>query len=1108
MGEVFLARDTHLQRPVAIKVVHPELLSHPEARARFLREARIAASIVNPFVATVFDVLEQDDRTFLVMEYLEGRSLAEAGRDPQVGMEKRLTWCAELADALQAVHAHGLVHRDVKPGNVVVTDGGHVKLLDFGLARPSARCGEQGETAETLDGSLTRAGAVVGTISYMSPEQLRAQDLGPASDLFSLAVVSFELTTGVHPFRRESQAETISAILSQPPAEGEASRTLDATPGLRDVLERGVRKRAEERYPDAAAMGEDLRRVLRGEWTRARGAAESARRRRLAVVLALAAIPTVAMAGLGARWLFERPDWKEPRIVIAVASLSDRTGEPDGALRATIVADLVATDLSASRVARAGGPSQLANSLGKSWVTLDPASARRIAQTLDLDYLVTGTLYRDRDRYVATLEPVPASGRTELAAVRAEAGDALELAERLSSQLRAMLPGVGPLTAWRDDRANLAALTSGSEEARLLYERGQAALRDGKINEAIARLEAAVAVDAGYALAHARLAEALDEAGYGAKARAAASRALALAPSPGTPEGERQALMLKAIWARTFGRTGEAVEATATLADRFPDEPGLLHLHADALAAAGKLPESLAVLRRAIERDPADASLRLARAKTLIRANQPLQAATELDAAERLYGQLDSAEGLAAATFARGDVAVMSGDFQAAGPAFEAAAERFDRAGRAVDAVRSEMEVAANEVRLGRPREAERALQKAEATARATGHLALLNEVLLRRGVQAYLESDFARAEALLRESLDLAQQVQDEPLMLDPLVNLGSLLQYTGRAAEAEPMLSDALDLARRLERTDIVVTAGAMLADLRYQAGEIDAALASYREVAGEAPPEKSSQAAGWAWLGQSGILDARGRLADALDTATRGAAVFAARKLPAYVASAQTARARVLAELGRYREAADELEQARRTVRASRGLADLAARVELAQGGLCALEGRWDDAHRAARRTLELPGGDVTGLRAAALQLQGEAALRRGRRAEALKVCDAALALPGVARPDRVFVVALRAEILLAAGRRDEAVNAAQEAFTDATRMELLLPKASAAAVLVAAGGREETQRAAWREAGLEALETYVDGAPPDSRGSVAARADLQRVRTALERGPVPR
>ncbi len=953
MGEVFLAQDTRLHRPVAIKVVHPELLARQDVRARFLREARVAASIVNPFVATVFDVLEADGNTYLVMEYLEGRTLMEAGKDPSIGMDQRLAWCEELAEALRAVHEHGLVHRDVKPGNVIVSGSGHVKLLDFGLARPSAPASAIGSTAETADDSLTRHGTIVGTVAYMSPEQLRAEELGPASDLFSLAVVSFELTTGIHPFRRETQAETISAILTEPPAAREASRTFDATPGLRAVLERGLRKRPEERYASAAALAEDLQRAQRGEWVKAQDAAAAARRRRVAISFAALAVPTVAVAALGSRWFLSPPAWEAPRFAIAIAALDDRTGEAAGTLHATMIADLVATDLSASRLARVRGPAELARAAGGDPAALEPAAARRVAQAMGLDYLFTGTLYKEGDRYVATLEPAPSRGRPELPALRAEAGDPLALAERLSRQLRTTLPGVGRLTAWRDDRVDLVDLTSASDEARLLYERGQAALRDGKVNEAVARFSAAVELDAGYSMAFARLAEALNEAGYGARARDAATHALDLAPDAGTAEQERLSLTLKAIWARTFGRAAEAVAATAALVERFPDEAGLLRLHASALADAGQLTESLAVLQRALEREPADPSLYLAQAETLTLANEPARAEAVLDAAERLYDQLESTEGLAVAQFARGQVADMKADFAAAGTAFASAAGQFERAGRTVGAARSEMEVAANELRLGRPREAERALQKAEAVARETGHLALLSEALLRRGVQFYLQGDFAQAERQLRESLDVARQLQNEPLMLDPLVNLGSLLQYTGRIDEAEPLVSEAVALARSLGRTDSASTSGLMLADIRYQRGEIDAAIATYREIAGDAPVERASQAAGWAWAGLAEIFDRQGRLADALDGASRAAAVFSAHTLPAYVTYARVRRAQVLSALGRDREAAEDLDVARRAVRDAPGLSDLEARVELARGVALAYEGRWNDAHRVALR-----------------------------------------------------------------------------------------------------------------------------------------------------------
>jgi eukaryotic-like serine/threonine-protein kinase len=207
MGEVYRAWDTRLGRTVAIKILRPDKVG---TRERFHREARVISRLSHPHICSLYDVGEQDGTPFLVMEYLEGQTLADRLDDGAIPLAQALRYGVEICDALDEAHRHGVIHRDVKPGNVLLTREG-VKLLDFGLAKlrqSEADVGAQ-ETIETLH--LTQEGGIVGTVSYMSPEQLEGRKVDARTDLFAGGAVLYEMVTGRRPFPGESRASVIAA---------------------------------------------------------------------------------------------------------------------------------------------------------------------------------------------------------------------------------------------------------------------------------------------------------------------------------------------------------------------------------------------------------------------------------------------------------------------------------------------------------------------------------------------------------------------------------------------------------------------------------------------------------------------------------------------------------------------------------------------------------------------------------------------------------------------------------------------------------------------------------------------------------------------------------
>lgn len=504
MGVVYEAEDTRLARRVALKFIPQEMAKDRKSLDRFMREARAASQLNHPGICTIHDIEDNNGHPFIVMEKLEGTSLKDLMRNRKMEVDEILDIGIQAADALAASHAKGIIHRDIKPANIFVTQNGQTKILDFGLAK---MLHDPNSNEAALEDSLTAMGVIPGTAVYMSPEQARGEELDPRSDLFSLGVVLYEVSTGKKPFATGNVITTLDAVLNQKPV-SPLQLNPKLPPDLEGIIGRAMEKECGHRYPNALAMKGDLQ-SLRKETES--GVTRSGRKPALPyriatttfqattrwstyILLGVSALLLTVLVAVGT-WSFKHRGaitGGAPKNTIAVLPLQNMNGDISVEFLRFALADEIANTLTYTRSLDVRPSAITRRFVGND---IDPQA---VGHELHVANIIAGHFLKQGDQLRITIEAIQVEGDRLLwqTNVSAPADDLIAMQSRISAQMRqGLLPALGAAGGFLDTGTR-----PKNPEAYDLYLHSLALPHDPSPNkDAIAVLEHVVEVDPNYA---------------------------------------------------------------------------------------------------------------------------------------------------------------------------------------------------------------------------------------------------------------------------------------------------------------------------------------------------------------------------------------------------------------------------------------------------------------------------------------------------------------------------------------------------------------------------------------------------------------------------------
>jgi serine/threonine protein kinase/Flp pilus assembly protein TadD len=530
MGEVYLARDTILERHVALKFLPEELANDARMKERFVREARSAAALDHPFICKIYETGTYQGQGFIAMEYIEGETLKDRMERERIPLKDAVRITLEIGEALENAHKAGIIHRDLKPANIMLSCQGHAKVMDFGLAKRVLPGGGPEALSRTLtQASITEQGSIAGTLAYMSPEQAKSEPIDGRSDIFSLGIILYEMLAGKHPFSKNSPIETLTSILRDavPPTHVTPK---SVNPVLNPILQKALAKNPADRYQHVADLARDLRKA----------GAETGFRVHIPLRPALVALGSLLLVGLvvlgiskfkpaAHRGASQRPSAVQKPITVLIADFDNRTGEAEfeGAFEQAF-----GLGLGGAPFVKIFSRTQAKTLMNE----LDPEAnggiradaAPLLCSREGINVVITGSIETSGSGYVFdvwALDPLSYLRLAERSRTIAAKAEVLTAADALAREIRDDLSRIPPETVQALSQETFTAV---SLEAMRLYARAQDLVLAGKDDEAIQEYLGAIEKDPKLGRAYAGLALVYRNRGQDEQAAAYFEKAMAL----------------------------------------------------------------------------------------------------------------------------------------------------------------------------------------------------------------------------------------------------------------------------------------------------------------------------------------------------------------------------------------------------------------------------------------------------------------------------------------------------------------------------------------------------------------------------------------------------